>query len=151
VEYEAEAKADAGSLKYNENNEDVNDEIMDDEEDISHQGAGSARTAAKQSIPPLPTAPTRLFPPPPVIDLTVFNDDGVDDPDHMLSQQLAHVSIGPPTVQDWNRIMDNYQEEEYKSEEEVEIPKANDESASDNKKYTTNTSTGNSVNCSSTQ
>jgi hypothetical protein len=78
VEYEAEAEADAGSLKYNENNVDVNDEIMDDEEDISHQGAGSARTAAKQSIPSLPTARTMRFPPPPVIDLTVFNNDNDD-------------------------------------------------------------------------
>jgi hypothetical protein len=75
VKYEAKAEADACSLEYNDNNVDVNDEIMDDEEDTSHQGAGSARTVAKQSIPPLPTT---LFPPMPVIDLTVFNDDDDD-------------------------------------------------------------------------
>jgi hypothetical protein len=168
-------ETDACSLEYNENNVDVNDEIMDDEEDTSHQGAGSARTVAKQSIPPLPNAPTRLFPPPPVIDLTVFNNDDddrrgddnydddndddadiyytpfdnrkkravcdgkkkavpVDFPDHILSQQLAHVTEDEPTVQEWNRIMDNYQEEDYTSEMEAGISTANNESTSDNNK-----------------
>jgi hypothetical protein len=58
----------------------------------------------------------------------------MDNPDHILSQQLAHIPKDQPTVQEWNRIMDNYQEEEYISEEEVEIPKAKDKSTSDNKK-----------------
>jgi hypothetical protein len=73
-----------------------------------------------------------------------------DDPDHILSQQLAQVSKNQPTVQEWNQIMDNYQEEEYNSVEEVEIPAADDDSMSKNKKFTTNTSARDSVNCSLT-
>jgi hypothetical protein len=164
-EEDVEYEADVGSLEYNRNNVEANDEIMDDEEEASHLGSGSVRIMANPSIPPLPTTLTRLRPPP-VIDLTGNtdvdddhdhnNDDNDDDavvnytpfgdrkkrvvgekqkkvvsmdnPDHILSQQLAHIPKDQPTVQEWNRIMDNYQEEEYISEKEVEIPKAKDKS-----------------------
>jgi hypothetical protein len=80
VEEDVEYEADAGSLEYNQNNVEVNDEIMDDEEEAPHLGSGSIRIVANPSIPPLPTTPTRLHPPP-VIDL-IGNTDVDDDHDH---------------------------------------------------------------------